>query len=64
MRYSLTALLLCVFSSTASAQTTMPHTFVAGTAAKASDVNDNFKALVADSRVPSSPPLYLATTVS
>ncbi len=45
MRYSLVVLLLFVFSNTVLAQTTVPHTFVAGTAAKASEVNANFQAL-------------------
>ncbi len=34
--------------TTVLAQTTVPHTFVAGTATKTSDLNDNFKALAAE----------------
>jgi hypothetical protein len=46
MRYSFAGLLLFAFSSTALAQTTVPYTFTAGTAAKASETNADFQALV------------------
>lgn len=50
MRYSFAGLILFAFSSTALAQsslTTVPYTFTAGTAAKASEVNADFQALAA-----------------
>jgi len=45
MRYSFVGLLLLVLSGVGLAQTTVPNTFTAGTAAKASEVNANFQAL-------------------
>lgn len=47
MRYSFAGLLLFALGSTAVAQTTVPYTFTAGTAAKASEVNADFQALAA-----------------
>jgi hypothetical protein len=46
MRYVLAVVLLAGVGAGAGAQTTVPHTFVAGTPAKAADVNENFLALV------------------
>jgi hypothetical protein len=46
MRKVLAALLLFVCAGASSAQTTVPFTFSAGSAAKASEVNGNFQALV------------------
>lgn len=45
MRHSLATFLFCIFSSSALAQTTVPHTFTSGSAARASEVNENFQAL-------------------
>ena len=45
MRNTIAGLLLVAFSSSVLAQTTVPHTLISGTAAKASDVNENFQAL-------------------
>jgi len=45
MRSSFIALSCIVFSAAAVAQTTVPNTFTAGTAAKAAQVNANFTAL-------------------
>jgi hypothetical protein len=47
MRYrkSFGLMLLCVIGGNALAQTTVPHTFAAGTAARAAEVNANFEAL-------------------
>lgn len=47
MRKIISAFVLSVASFGAYAQTTVPHTFTAGTAAKASEVNNNFAALAA-----------------
>lgn len=47
MRYSIVGFLIFILSGTVFAQTTVPHTFTAGTAAQASEVNANFAALVA-----------------
>lgn len=46
MRYSYIGFLLLLLSSAVFAETTVPYTFVSGTAAKASEVNANFAALV------------------
>jgi hypothetical protein len=45
MRYSSVVILLLVLNSTGFAQTTVPYTFAAGTAAKAAQVNTDFQAL-------------------
>lgn len=45
MRSVLVALSMTVLCGVASAQTTVPNTFTAGTAAKAAEVNANFQAL-------------------
>jgi hypothetical protein len=46
MRHLFAGLLLFAFSSTVLAQTAVPYIFTPGTAAKASEINANFKALV------------------
>lgn len=46
MRYSYVGFLLLLLSSAVFAETTVPYTFVSGTAAKASEVNADFAALV------------------
>lgn len=46
MRHFIACALLLVWSTTGVAQTTLPYTFTAGTAAKASEVNANFQALL------------------
>lgn len=45
MRYSIAALLFCIFSGGALAQVEVPHTFESGERARASEVNENFEFL-------------------
>jgi hypothetical protein len=45
MRQAFAALFICLLSSAASAQVTVPNTFTAGSVARASEVNANFTAL-------------------
>jgi hypothetical protein len=54
MRYSFATFLLCIISSAALAQTTVPYTFTSGSAAQASQVNADFQALATaiDSGIP------------